>query len=263
MSVVGNEILDDRAVSVVSGYCDAWLAGDKMSILSFYHPDLTLHWPGRHHLAGVHQGHGPSISALIALQAITNRIPLRIVEVLAGRASVMVVVIERWSDTDREIELKRGLEFTVRDDKLHTCRLYETDQPAIDDWIATHSDASAPSANAATLDRASQGWANRDVDTILSFHTETTVFHHHGVADPQIGQEAVRAAFSHILETNRALAMVKQKTTFGVNHAIVEYQVTATIDGHTTTAPAVDVFTFRDGLIDRKDTWVTPLRPTP
>jgi len=31
----------------------------------------------------------------------------------------------------------RALDFTVLDDKLHSCRIFEYNQPAIDDWLAT------------------------------------------------------------------------------------------------------------------------------
>lgn len=124
--------------SVVEAYCEAWMAGDAMTVLSLYHDDLVLTWPGRHHLAGVHEGQASSIDALLALQALTNRVPIEIVDVLEGERSVMVIVVERWSDEvdpARTMNVTRALEYSVVDDKLRTCRIFEADQPAIDDWI--------------------------------------------------------------------------------------------------------------------------------
>jgi uncharacterized protein len=123
---------------VVEAYCDAWMAGDTMAVLSLYHPDLTLIWPGRHHLAGVHEGLNASIEALLALQALTNRRPIEIVEVAEGRDAVVLLVVERWShpdDAEKVLETRRALEYTVAEDKLRTCRVYESEQGAIDDWI--------------------------------------------------------------------------------------------------------------------------------
>jgi uncharacterized protein len=125
------------ASAVVRAYCDAWMARDTTTILSLYHRDLNLHWPGRHHLAGVHEGQAASINALLALQTITNRLPIEIVDIMPGRNSVMVIVNERWSNTEVEpIELTRALDFTVLEGQLRTCRIFESDQAAVDDWIA-------------------------------------------------------------------------------------------------------------------------------
>lgn len=131
------------ATAVVRSYCDAWLDGDTMGVLALYHQDLTLYWPGQHRFAGVHEGQEAAIVALLGLQAVTNRVPVRILDVLCGESSIMIKVLERWSsgetgadqDAERSIELVRVLEYTVQDDQLRTCRVYESDQPAIDVWL--------------------------------------------------------------------------------------------------------------------------------
>lgn len=128
-------------IEVVRAYCDAWVAGDTTTVLSLYHHDLTLHWPGRHRLAGTHVGQEASIEALLALQAATNRVPVEILDVLAGANGVMVTVRERWSGEDvagreRTLEHARAFEYTIADGQLRTCRVYETAQHEIDDWLA-------------------------------------------------------------------------------------------------------------------------------
>jgi len=60
-------------------------------------------------------------------------------------------------------------------------------------------------------------WAAHDLDAIMALHTEDTVFHLHGDAPPAVGLAAVRDAF--------------------------------VCDG-------VDVFSVRDGLVARKDTYL-------
>lgn len=129
------------AAAVVRSYCDAWMRGDAMAVLEHYHRDLTLVWPGRHRFAGVHDGQAAAIDALLALQTITNRTPTEIVDVLVGEHCVAVVADERWTvdpddATAESIEVRRALDYTIVDGKLRTCRVYEADQPIIDDWIA-------------------------------------------------------------------------------------------------------------------------------
>lgn len=252
-----------EATAVVRAYCDAWLAGDTATVLSLYHDDLTLVWPGRHRFAGVHEGQAAAIEALLGLQAATNRRPVEVLDLMTGHAAVMVTVIERWTrdeDESTSIEITRGLEYTVVDGKLRTCRLYETDQPAVEEWLADTGDRTSEPDHSELLARCSLGWASRDVDAILACHTEDTVFHHRGVAEPAIGADAVRDAFGALMVANPDLTTRTERTTMGRTHAIVEYEVTTTVDDVPVAAPAVDVFHFRDGLISRKDTWVTPLR---
>ncbi len=128
------------ATQVVCNYGEAWAAGDATTVLSLYHQDLTLDWPGRHRLAGVHAGQAAAVEALLDLQAVTNRRPVEIVDVLAGEHSVIMVVRERWTtnpdDPDAaSIEVSRALDFTVLDGRLRSCRIFEADQPSVDDWI--------------------------------------------------------------------------------------------------------------------------------
>jgi len=133
--------VDPSPAEVVRAYCDAWMAGDVVAVVDFYHDDLTLHWPGRHRFAGTYSGQQASIEALLVLQGVTNRQPFEIVDVLASDGGAVAVVRERWSNDSgaaepSSIEITRALHFTVLDAKLHTCRIFEFDQPLIDDWLA-------------------------------------------------------------------------------------------------------------------------------
>ncbi len=126
------------ALSVIKAYCDAWIAGDVLTVIGLYHDDLALTWPGRNHLSGVHDGQTASVEALLKLQELTGRQPIEVVDILQGSHSVIAVIIERWThpaDASRTADLRRALEFTVVDDKLRTCRIYETDQHLVDEWI--------------------------------------------------------------------------------------------------------------------------------
>ena len=140
MNQAGDDQQSNDPVSVVRRYCEAWMAGDTVTVVATYHDHLTLTWPGRHRLAGTHVGQQASIEALLNLQAATNREPVEIVDVMAGEHGVIAVVRERRgrvrdNGEPESIEVTRALDFTVRDAKLATCRIFELDQPAIDDWL--------------------------------------------------------------------------------------------------------------------------------
>lgn len=55
------------------------------------------------------------------------------------------MVRERWTTGPDDpgattIELLRALNFTVVDGQLHSCRILEADQSAVDDWINRYGD---------------------------------------------------------------------------------------------------------------------------
>lgn len=129
---------DERPVDVVRVYCDARSAGDAMTVLGLYHEDLTLEWFGRHRLAGTHVGLDASVAALLELQAVTNRVPLAIVQILEADDRIVAIVDERWTRTDPDaavLDHTRALEYTVADGLLRTCRVFETAQRDIDEWV--------------------------------------------------------------------------------------------------------------------------------
>lgn len=130
--------LDDAAV--VRTYCEAWMAGDAATVLSLYHSDLTLIWPGRHGLAGSHVGRDAALEALVALQVATNREPIEIVDVLDGTSCVAAIVVERWQRQDSKgesetLQHRRVLEFAVAEGLLIRCQIYESAQAEVDDWL--------------------------------------------------------------------------------------------------------------------------------
>jgi ketosteroid isomerase-like protein len=124
-----------EAGAVVRSYCDAWLAGDVAALFDAYHDDVVLEWPGRHRLAGEHRGKDAALTALITLQASTDRTVLRVHDVAVGERSVVALVAERWTRNGVTLELDRALEYTVADGLILSCRIYESDQAAVDEWL--------------------------------------------------------------------------------------------------------------------------------
>ncbi len=102
----------------------------------------------------------------------------------------------------------------------------------------------------------SAAWAAHDPDAILSMHTDDTVFEQHGVAAPAVGREAVHEAISALFEQAPDLAFASRRVHFGAEHFVSEYEMSGTIDGQGFVCDGTDVFTLRDGLIARKDSYV-------
>ena len=70
--------------AVVRAYTDAWLAGDLAAVVDLYHDDLVLHYGGAHSLTGDHVGKDAALTALLTVQARTERVPLAVLDVMAS-----------------------------------------------------------------------------------------------------------------------------------------------------------------------------------
>jgi ketosteroid isomerase-like protein len=100
-------------------------------------------------------------------------------------------------------------------------------------------------------------WAGRDLDAIIAMHTDDTVFHLHGGGEPAVGHAATREAFSAGLAQWPDIRFDRKRVHIGAGHFVSEYEMSATTpDGRRLVCDGADVFTVRDGLVARKDTYL-------
>ena len=99
-------------------------------------------------------------------------------------------------------------------------------------------------------------WAAHDLDAITALHTEDTVFHLHGDAEPAVGLAATREAFAHAMAQWPDIRFDRKRVHLGSAHFVSEYQMAATQAGQQIVCDGIDVFSVRDGLVARKDTYL-------
>jgi ketosteroid isomerase-like protein len=102
----------------------------------------------------------------------------------------------------------------------------------------------------------SGAWAAHDPDAIAAMHTEDSVFELHDVGAPATGQEAVRHLIAMLLTAVPDLRFETRRAHFGADHFVTEYLMTGTAAGKRFAIAGADVFTIRDGLVGRKDTYL-------
>lgn len=103
--------------------------------------------------------------------------------------------------------------------------------------------------------RYGQAWEQHDPDAIIAMHTQDTVFDQHGLHEA-VGRDAVREAIAGLFAQSPDLTFAHRRGHFGADHFVTEYVVSGTIEGHSVACEGVDVFTLRDGLVARKDTYL-------
>jgi len=122
--------------AVVRAYTDAWLAGDINTLVDLYADDIVLHYGGSHSLTGDHVGKDAALTALLTVQARTDRIPVAVLDVMASADHATAWVRERWTVDGEERELTRVLVYRVADGRLAECWLYDTDTVLVDKALA-------------------------------------------------------------------------------------------------------------------------------
>jgi steroid delta-isomerase-like uncharacterized protein len=102
----------------------------------------------------------------------------------------------------------------------------------------------------------SRAWAVHDAVAITAMHTEDSVFELHDVGAPATGRAAVRELIEALLTAVPDLRFEPKRAHFGAEHFVTEYTMSGTAERKSFAIAGADVFTMRDGLVSRKDTYL-------
>jgi steroid delta-isomerase-like uncharacterized protein len=118
------------------------------------------------------------------------------------------------------------------------------------------------------IDRYNAAWNGHDVDTIVSMHTEDSVFENHVTGDVNVGREAIGRAITGIFAVFPDLAFETRRAYVREDLVVQEWTATGTQEGTMTRAGmevpptgrkvdyrGMDVIPIRDGLVARKDVY--------
>jgi uncharacterized protein (TIGR02246 family) len=120
------------------------------------------------------------------------------------------------------------------------------------------------------FDEYGEAWATLDPARIAEWHAEDGAFCLHvGDAEDAVGRDAIRETFAGFIAQFPDLGYEVVRVGFGPDHYVAEWKFSGTLRsplevGEQSAQPtgewiewdAVDVITWKDGLIQRKDTYV-------
>ena len=101
-----------------------------------------------------------------------------------------------------------------------------------------------------------EAWASHDPDAIAALHTDDSVFHLHDISPAGEGRVAVREMIAAQLASVPDLRFERVRVHFGGDHFVTEYVMSGTANGHAFAVQGADVFSVRDLLVARKDSYV-------
>jgi ketosteroid isomerase-like protein len=102
----------------------------------------------------------------------------------------------------------------------------------------------------------SGAWAAHDPDAIAAMHTDDSMFELHDVGAPATGRAAVRDLIAILLTAVPDLRFELKRAHFGAEHFVTEYVMSGTAEGKPFAIAGADVFTMRDALVGRKDSYL-------
>ena len=118
------------------------------------------------------------------------------------------------------------------------------------------------------IDRYNAAWNSHDVDTIVSMHTEDSVFENHVTGDRNVGREAIGRAISGVFAVFPDLAFETRRAYVRDDLVVQEWTARGTHQGTMTRSgieveptgrrveyDGMDVIPIRDGLVARKDVY--------
>jgi uncharacterized protein len=122
---------------VMRRYLGAIESGDRETAFGFYAHDLVAHVPGRSELAGELHGRDAFVGYIRAVLARVDRVEVELVEMLVGEERIALLVRERLAGAGSEVEIRRANVYRVRDGKIAEIWIYEADQYAVDEFLAS------------------------------------------------------------------------------------------------------------------------------
>jgi steroid delta-isomerase-like uncharacterized protein len=118
------------------------------------------------------------------------------------------------------------------------------------------------------IDRYNDAWNAHDVETILSMHTDDSVFENHVTGDVNVGKEAIGRAIGGIFSVFPDLSFEGRRQYVRENLVVQEWTARGTHLGKMTRAGieveptgrpveyrGMDVIPIREGLVARKDVY--------
>ena len=102
----------------------------------------------------------------------------------------------------------------------------------------------------------SEAWSRHDPQAIAALHTEDSVFHVHNILDAFIGRAAIAEAVAAIFADSPDLSFERGRVHLGEDHIVSEYVMSGTLLGRRFACEGTDIFSVRDGLVARKDSYI-------
>ena len=121
-------------IELIQRYLNAMRSGDRQTGYGFFAEDVVVRIPGRSSFAGTHQGRQVAIDYIESAiaKAHAGDVEVELVDALASRDRVCLMVRERFTLESGTVEIRRANVYRVRGDEISEVSIFEGDQYEVD-----------------------------------------------------------------------------------------------------------------------------------
>ena len=126
---------EDTPLDVISRYLDVMRSGDRETGYRFFAEDVSFHIPGRSRFAGHHRGREAAVDYIESAIALAHEgeVELELIDTLAGRERVVLLLHERFKRPDGIVDIRRANVYRVAGGQIVEVWIFEADQYAVDE----------------------------------------------------------------------------------------------------------------------------------
>ena len=125
------------ALDLMQRYLAAAQRGDWDTGFGFFAEDIVIHIPGRSRFAGTHRGRDAAKRYIdSALAAHDGKVEVELVDMLASRDHVALIVDERFHRDDGIVEIRRANVYRIRGEEIAEIWIFEANQYEADALFA-------------------------------------------------------------------------------------------------------------------------------
>ena len=119
---------------VIGRYLDVMRSGDRETGYKFFAEDVSFHIPGRSPFAGDHRGRDAAVNYIESAIALAHEgeVELELIDTLASRDRVALLLHERFKRPDGVIDIRRANVYRISGGQIVEVWIFEADQYAVD-----------------------------------------------------------------------------------------------------------------------------------
>ena len=125
-------------LDLMQRYLAAARRGDWSTAFSFFAEDIVIHIPGRFRFAGTHRGRDAAKRYIESALAVAHegRVEVELVDMLASRDRVALIVDERFHRNEGIVEIRRANVYRIRGEEIAEIWIFEANQYEVDALFA-------------------------------------------------------------------------------------------------------------------------------
>jgi ketosteroid isomerase-like protein len=132
---MGGPLADHPNLATFRSIYTAFTTGDMETLVTFFEEDVVWHTPGKHPLAGTHEGRAATFASFAEeLERSSGTYSVEVHDVFANDERVVALLHATADRESKRLDQSYVIAFDMRDGKVHAAWEVWKDQPSVDEF---------------------------------------------------------------------------------------------------------------------------------